>query len=481
MPQKPIPFGSIQQSGLEELGGASPAAMNVIVDGNGTVRRRPAIEAYLDTSTIDSDGLSGVHATHGGVLYAVGEGSPRAIYRITADGFDQVSDAADANTFLGGTRRPTFAETEMLLVIADGSDPRKLELADDSVSLLGGSPARGTHVIPNASRLLLNDLVVDRTKVNYSDIAQGTTTFANHEVWGGTGTSGFFTAEARVDPVQAIGENTGEVWVWGTTNVELHVPDPSLVYARAAVREYGMSAPYSAINVDQAFGWLDHRRRFVVSDGRDYQVISGDIQQDLDDMAVVSDCFGMRVHEGPADCLVWVFPTDGRTYAYQMGGGWSQWMGWDSTTNGWKRWPVNCHFHRPDTDVNVVGTTAGRVGQLSMGVTDDLGDLLVSRVDTGFLDRGTDRRKHCKAVRLVIRRGTVSGTTQPVAHLRYRDEPGTWSPPIEVGLGVGGDTNPVVVLRSLGVYRRRQWRLEFSGTEDWALAGVTEDYDILEQ
>ena len=198
-------------------------------------------------------------------------------------------------------------------------------------------------------------------------------------------------------------------------------------------------------------------------------------------MPTVSDAFGFRVHEGPADCLVWKFPTDGRTLAFQVGAGWSTWASWNQTTENWAAFPVNCHFHRSDTDVNVVGTTAGRVGQLSMGVATDLTVPVVARCDTGYISRGTDARKHCKGVYIAVRRGTVSGTTQPVVRVQYRDRPGSWSAPLEATLGVGGDTEIVIPFRSLGIYRRRQWRLEYSGSEDLAIAAVTEDFDILEQ
>jgi len=114
-----------------------------------------------------------------------------------------------------------------------------------------------------------------------------------------------------------------------------------------------------------------------------------------------------------------------------------------------------------------------------MGSTDDLGDLVPATVETGYLDRGTDRNKWCTSVRVALERGQLS--TAETCHLRYSDEPGQWSEPIEIELGVAGDTYPVVEFRGLGTYRRRAWRFEFSAATDLVLASVTEEFEVLGQ
>jgi hypothetical protein len=239
-------------------------------------------------------------------------------------------------------------------------------------------------------------------------------------------------------------------------------------------------APYSVIKRDQAFAWFDDRRRFVLSDGRSVEVLSGAIQQTLDDMGTVSDCFGYRVHLGPIDCLVWTFPTDGRTFVYQMEAGWAQWSGWNTDTNNTKPFTVTAHHQRADTGLNVVGTSAGRVAALKSSAQDDLGDPIVARVDTGYLDRGTDRRKQCTALRLVLQREEPAGTEPAYVLVSWRDDGGPWGYPRRVSLGTSGYRGVVGQLRSLGVYRRRQWRFEFAGSEELVLASATEEFEVLE-
>ncbi len=141
MPTEPIPFANLQESGHEELAGASPAAMNVVVDGKGSVLRRPGIQAYsgAPSGVIDANGIVGLHVTVGGTLFAVGGVvAERPIYRVTAGAATAIG-AGLPPSGLRGTSRPTFAETELLLAIAGGDALQKVVLNPISSSRMGGS------------------------------------------------------------------------------------------------------------------------------------------------------------------------------------------------------------------------------------------------------------------------------------------------------------------------------------------------------
>lgn len=476
MPTESIPFANLM-SGHESLGGASPSAINVAVDENGVVRRRPGIQtlASAGAGTVDSDGISGIHVTVGGTIFAVGGTAPvRTLYKVNGG----ASAAVGGTSMFVGPLRPHFAETEALLVVAAGSAMHKLELASNSASALGGSPPDASHVIFNASRLIANDVSVDRSKVNYSDPAISTV-FTGHETWGGSGSSGFFSAEAKPDPVVALGENSNEVFVWGATNLEVYGPDAYLVFGRATARDYGCVAPYSVTRYDDTFVWLDSRRRFIQSDGRTIQDISGPIGPLLDALDTVSDCFGYRVTEGPLDCLVFTFPSDGETFSYQVGVGWSKWASFSG--GQWGAFPVNAHAQDPVSDANVVGLSSGRVAQLSDGAVDDLGDPINAFVETGAITRGTSARKLCSEVRFALERGRTSSSPEPIALVQWADRPGAWNAPRPISLGRSGDTRAVVTLRGLGLYRTRYWRFTFSTGEHMALASAEEDYEIMRE
>lgn len=478
-----IPFQNQEAPTNDVLAGGSPIAMNIMADGLGVIRRRPGITTYegAPSGVIDTSGLANIYITTHGALYAVGtSGADRPIYRIAAGGAIKLGGGI-APTGLRGSERPVFAETEMLLVLAGGDAPQKVELATDTSSRLGGSPPNASHVIAQANRLLANDVTLDRTAVRFSDTFGGLVSFSGAEVWsyGGFGTSGYFTAQTRPDDVVALGQTTSEVYVFGQQTTQLFTQDPDFTFAPVVTQELGMGAPYSLVQADGSSFWLDNLRRIVMSSGRGFQILSDDIHAQLEAIPSVDDCFAFRPLIGSLDALVWRFPSAGSTYCYQKGGGWSQWAGWDSTHGQWKDFIVTGHTMRADKSTNIVATSTGRIGVLSMDEETDFGDPIVAYMETGYMNRNSDAYKLCKCVRLTLRRGTTQDPVGPQAKLSFRDRPGTEWVDIPVDLGASGDVEIVVPFYSLGTYRRRQWRFEYSGTEALALVSATEEFDVM--
>lgn len=477
-----IVFGPFQEGSYDPLGGASPRAVNVVIDPKGVVSKRPGIAVYPEapSGVIDASGITGIYAANDGQLFAVG-GFPgaRHIYKIAGGSALDLS-AAGGVTTLRGTERPTFAETELYLVMAGGSEMQKLHLQTLQSSRLGGNPPLSSHVVANSSRLAANDVFLDKTKVRFSGIFQGTVDVSGMEMWDNTGLTedgGSFTAEARPDPVMAVHENTNEVFVWGKDNLQIFQPDATAVFAPSITRESGVLAPYSIIKQGQDFFWLDQHRRFVYSDGRQFQNLEGPIKSQLDALTDPTDCFGYRVFVGHIDCLVWTFPTDGRTFAYQINGGWSEWFGWDDSVTNFKRFIANAHYLRRDGGLNVVGTADGRLGRFDLSAPTDRGERVVAYVESGFINRETDNLKRCRQLKIALRRGAESQPSH--CRIEWRDDTGPWNGAMYFDTGATGDYNCVRHLYSLGTYRRRQWRFSFSDEVNLSLLKVTETFDIL--
>jgi hypothetical protein len=462
-----IPFGLQQETGREAFAGAGQVAMNVVMDGKGAVHRRPGISAFFASAdrVVDETGISAVHQASNGQVYAVGNGpNVKAIYRVTPLGVSRLSHSMVA------TERPVIAETQSLLVLAGGQQLSKVTLSNGLGAFLGGSPPHSTHVAAIASRLVAREVSNQDLKNNFNYSApQAGSGIAGYETWNGVGDSGTFPANARPDAIVGVYEKTNELFIFGESNLQTFSPDPQTVWAPTATREFGCSAPYSVIKDDQSFAWLDDKRRFVHSDGRTFQVISDAIKRVLDDMAVVDDCFGYRIVTGVTDVLVWTFPTDGRTFVFSKQSGWSQWSGWNQ---GWQPFSVLAMSNGLGSNRNLVGLLDGRMGIMNGEATTDLGAEINAFMTTGFLDHGTQTRKHCRRVRLVLRKPVGTGQ---VARLSWRDDSGPWSQPLYARLE---DPN-VVQFHSLGVYRQRQWRFEFMGTAEVVLAQAIEEFEVL--
>jgi hypothetical protein len=474
MPEAPIPFGNQQASGLEELAGSTVVAFNVVTLPDGTITRRPGLVSW-SSAVINSQGISGLHETVGGTVYAVAGRTPgRSFYRVTPTG--SVSLTSAPAQYLDGLLRPTFAETESILVIAGGGEPEKLILSTSVPSRLGGGPPVASHTIANSSRILLNDLVTFKNSVNFSAPSSGSD-YSGFETWnaGGNSDSGLFQAEGRPDGVTALADAMNEVFVFGPTSLQTYTSDPTFVYSQVVGNEYGAGAPYSIVRVDDTFLWLDQRRRFVLSDGRQTAPISDPIQRTLDAMTTVSDCFGYRVKVGPCDLVFWTFPTDTRTFVYQKGFGWAQWAQYESN---WTPFPVTAKTDLKTEGGVLVGTSDGRLAKLTFGAT-DFGTPIRAYIETGHLNRGTDSLKTCRAVRVTLRRGvTAEANGEPRALISWRDDLGAWGEPLELGFGSPADQEAVVTFYGLGSYRRRQWRFEFDGAADLILASVTEEFTV---
>lgn len=484
MPELPLGFANKQESGLEELAGATVRAVNVLIDTKGAVKRRPGIQSFVP-GVVDASGIGALHEAYDGRIFAVAAaGNERWIYKVSEAGSTQLGGAATLG--VPGTKRPIIAETEMLLAIAGGDVMEKLELLTETPSRLGGAPPVATHVVANGLRLVVNDIAEFTSWIRFSGIAQGLQTFAGHELWQegivvDGNSAGHVSAEAKPDPLVALYSNTNELFAFGVDTTQVFAPDPTGVYAPVVALEYGCSAPYSVLPVDKDFAWLDSLGRIVLSDGRSVTDISEPIKATLDGIETVSDCFSFRYIQGPYDVMVWVFPTDGRAFAFQKGAGWSQWQGWSDAINNWTGIPINAHHYSTISTRNYVGTTDGHVGVLTSAASTDLGGKINAEVLTGFLHRGTDTKKHCECVRFSLRRGDAQSAVEPVAFLSWRDDTGAFSDRIPISLGLSADRAIVLEFRSLGVYRRRQWRFEFSDSEDITLVSAAETFTILDQ
>jgi len=526
-----IPFGPTLETSSEEIAGASPEAFNVIADARGAIRKRPGIAAYTGVApatAVDAAGVLGLYlteekvahtsgtptvsGTHPGVLYAVGatvnaagsgHNRGRNVYRVVGGTATLVGtgttneDRLATPAAIATTRfpRPTFAETEALLVIAGGAEIGKVDIRPETfsapnfstngdyheMSFLGGCPPMASHVLCNSSRILANDTQLDQTKIRFSDITQGIVDFSGHESWDPSpGAAGFFTAEARSDSIVACAENTNDIFLFGRTSVQLFSPDSSVTFAPSITRESGALAPYGVVKYDQQYVWLDHLTRIVMSDGRELNDVGGPVQATLDALTAADECYAYRFSDSFADCLVFRFETDATTLVLQPGAGWGRWALIDPDTEVATMFPVLSHHLRQDGGLNVVGLSDGTIRTLSLDNTTDLGAPIVAHVKTGFLDRDTDNLKQTVAVKLVLKR-TAALSNGVVCTLDWRDDlTATWNS-VEIELDVSdGNLTPVVELRSLGVYRRRQWRFRFNEAPGLVLVRASEQFVTLE-
>lgn len=468
MPTETIHFGNRQQTGDSSLAGAPGVAFNVVVDGAGAVRRRPGLAEWdgFPASAPVAERIDGIHAFQGDLYYVT---EIRKFFQVSA-GVASNFSLSGAPSFLAGTSRPSFAETQFRLVIAGGLSPSKIDSGATQAALLGGSPPNSSEVIALSSRVMTNDLT---SAVTAGRISVSGTGNAGNETWNGR----FVTAEARPDAVVALRENSNEAFAFGETTLQVFTPDASTVLAPQRAVNRGCAAAGSVIRAGEYFAWLDDEDQFVVSDGRTIDEPSTPVSATLETIETVDDCWGFRLNTDQFDVLAWKFPTDGRTFAYQREGGWAQWSGWDPA-QGHVAFPITAHYYWPTERLHLAGLEDGRIVKFDSTANTDLGDTIKAEVTTGFINHGTDAWKFADALHLTFKRGQTPGSTEPLVFLSWRDDLGAFCAPRQIGLGNTGDYVVTKTLRSLGRYRRRQWKLEFTADVEFVIASVAVDYTV---
>jgi len=464
-------FGNNQESGESALMGASPLAVNVLVDGKGAVRRRPGLSAWASFPSEPPDmfRVDGITTFQDQVFWV---NSQRRIYRLDpSTALTYNLSAGGPETYLSGTGRPMFAETAFRLAIAGGDQLQKVD-SGATLSARLGSTHVATRVVAQQQRLFTDDQTdpTSQGQIRYSDTGQ-----TGNLAWDAFN---IVNAEGRPDPIVGLNGNANELFAWGTSTLQVFSPDPVSVLAPGRTINRGIAAADSVVANDEDQAWLTELGQFVDGDGRTLTELSKPIAATIEAIMKAgnaSDCWAFRLNMDQFDCLVWVFPTDGRAFCYQQGGGWSQWHGWSGT--GYAPLPVKAHHLYLATKTHLAGLANGMIAQFDVTAGTDLGEIIKAEARTGFQRRGTIAYKHCESLMLTFERGK-SSAAEPFALLSWRDDLGGYCDPIRIGLGTTGDDVFTVALYSLGTYRARDWRLEFTDAANYVLAGAEETFSI---
>jgi hypothetical protein len=264
---------------------------------------------------------------------------------------------------------------------------------------------------------------------------------------------------------------------------------------------------------------LDRHRRIIITDGRTYTDVSAPVAQILRDMQSISDAWGFRMRFGRFDCIVWMFPTDGFGLIYDTKASrWSEWreqgvqsfdnIGYPAPTSfGVSRLadhPVSITsvYNWAEKGMFLVGLSNGTIAELddasptdlALNDTPDQGGAyavptgIKIEVQSGFIDHGSAAQKHCKTLMVKLKRtfSAIPNVTTPpdilqsqsgVVRISKRDGQGSWKLVKEVALS--DSQAPSIQIRSLGVYRTRQWKLEYSGLDEIQIVSAQEEFEIL--
>lgn len=464
-----------QVSGIDSLSSAASSIINWEVDEAGINRMRAGLLSYTQTGLASSPVIGAqvwgdylILVTDNRYIWAINKGAPTLV---------QALSTTTTSTQLEGTKRPTFALGTDYIYIAGGGQIQRWGPSLVTAAILTNSP-RCTHIVAIGQRLVVNDLDTAATRQQFRWSASGEGSWTT---WSASNVS---DADARPDPVVAIYENINELLIFGDSTLQVYQvgADPTLPFDQVSTINLGISAPYCAARLDEQFVVLDDKRRLVRCDGRTYEDFSDAIHNDLRNLSTISDGWAYREERDQQSLLVFRFPTDERTFVYDLKGKrWSERKYYNAPVQD--DWRVGAYAYWPAFNYHMVGlsSSSGGLARLDKDTRQDLAGPLVCERITGWHDYGTTNSKRSGRVRLVMRRGTASqGSTPGLVEIRVQDDESPWSPWEQISVGSPDDYSQVIELFLGGVFRRRRYGIRYSNTDSTSIVGMWDEVDDIE-
>ena len=360
---------------------------------------------------------------------------------------------------LTGSRRPTWANDNGTLILADGGVPMFVDGAElkplepaASVTPLGGYPPPGKFVSTLDSYVLLAGQ--HPTDWNYSAVN-------NRASWPLENSNAVLREGEKIEALRVFKR---EAYFFKSRSIEIWINiGGDQVFARTrGLIARGTKAGASVVQANDTFYWL--------GDDGDFYELSGPknisfqhIRDTLDTIKTQADCYGFDCRAEAA--IRWCFPTDGRCLVYDYAHNlWSEDSVW---AEGNQMLPMASYMELGGEQLFGDTAATGLIYRLSREESQDNGRpvRVVRRFRVQLTPDGTDARVH--RLRLRCQRGEGRGTVSPRALVAWRMDDGEWTVPAESDLGQLGDREPYVDLDQLGVGREMEIELVETDAVTW--------------
>lgn len=474
--QRQVNFTTGQDTSSDALGSSMTLFQNALYDSSGVVHARPGIAAWdaFPATRASGSPVIGMVAWRTFIVYVTAD---RKLHAVTVTGAHfELSSSALPETMLDGMERPSFVRGRDYLVISGGGEIQKWTGLGYSARLSAAAPTAG-DICGIAARLVVQ-------RPNETGMIFWSQPLEVYDGWDmATMGAGYIQASAKPDPIVAMTDNTNELFAWGKDTLQVFAPsnlavdatDPNnlLDFAPSRTLNVGITASDAIVMADDMYHVLDKSRRIILTDGRSYQDTSKQVVKRLREFSTVDDCWGFRLRYSRYDCAVFFFPTAQVGLVYdRLGQKWSEWTEWDTADAPIR---ITSAYHWAEEDVFLVGMADGSIAQLDDAATTDLGNPIKVKLISGF--NADPNLKVCDALSLTFRRRFSSTLGSGHVLLSSRDIEGAWEPVAMVNLG--SNPQPCETVRSLGVYRQRQWMLEYTGDDGFDFVSAVETFEQL--
>lgn len=456
--------------------GYAESLINLFIDVAGSNYDRPTLDLL---GTVSSEEVIGAYYFDGVFVCVTID---RRIHTIDTSGVSV--DITGTNTTTGneiklpGRGRPIFADDGTNLYIVGGEAPIKWAGVGETTELLGGSPPEMTHIVYLDGFLIGNRrLDSENNKViQWAD-------FEDTETWTG---SNFFSAVGDPDEVQGITVSQRELYVIGTDTTEVwqNIGTSPVPFARSFIWQYGTRAKYSIISEDNSVFFLDQDRRILRLSGREFARISEPIEEELSTYETVDDCVASSFTFNGSIHISFIFKTAGKMWSIDLRN--NQWTEWRGFSDGWVRPRMNFAFYSKQENLTIAGDfITGKVWKFSETVKTDAQGIFKRQRTFCQRDAGAAIGKQARLLRIALKRDVASaysGTTpetNPKLEVRWKDDGKEWSNYRQVSLGLKGESRYYAEIYRLGIYRSRQYEIQFSDPSELNISSVETDEEVM--
>lgn len=266
----------------------------------------------------------------------------------------------------------------------------------------------------------------------------------------------FATAERSPDALQTLIVSDRNIYLVGTHTTELWynagLPSFPFTPMQSGFMQWGTIAPWSVAETAGTVFWLSQNDegvgQVIMTSGTDPQIISTQsIAAEITKLTTLTDAYSWIYQYQQHTFYVLTFPTDGKTFVYDLSTG--QWHQWSTASTG---------YHKGSHHVYVYGkhyigdNTSNKLYVLDWDAYTDDGDSItrIRRSANIINDDGAKDMRHY-AVHIDIKEGVGNAAVaDPQLKLRWRDNNGAWSNYHSRSMGKIGETNIKLIWRRLG-------------------------------
>ena len=292
----------------------------------------------------------------------------------------------------------------------------------------------------------------------------------------------FLSAESNNDYIVRIETLWNELYLFGTNTIEVWFNDPNTTFSRydGAYSDVGVMSKDSVVKIEDRFFFLGSDGMINEFDGRNRNVISFQINNEISRYTNIKNSFGFKLYFYGRYFYCISFLDDKVTWAYDtMLKRWFKLGFYDTSNAEYVVFTANNSAIDENTSATYIGdiNNTGNIYKLSTDVYSDSGSFRRCEIETGYIDHGTYASKKSNKITFNVLRGKVNEQSDTFS-IRYQDENKRWSNSISFGLGNAGDSN-LVTFRRLGIYKSRKYKFVYAGNTPFVISVPEEEVELL--